>query len=937
LIFDQKCFRLQNRQQWLRCPSNGRCISRERLCDGVQQCEDGADESYCNECLVTDWSGWGLCSSTCGIGARSRTRAIRLENRAIEACAEKAFKDIQHCQAQACAVDGYFSPWEKWSSCDRPCNGGLRQRTRACYPPKNGGKPCSDPSVMIDPCNLSPCVPLEGCFGDKNLLTASCEDVCPATCAEISAEVDCIQKCSNSAELVTGCFCKGNLLLQDGICVPKSKCNCFHKGRPYLPGTHVIEECTCHCKNGEMNCEEGCEDGNARKKCDWGSWSSWSICFTNDNSCDQTGVRHRFRTPQGKGKSCAGESSESEKCFNHCSPIWGEWSAECQDEGSACPNVVPLRKRLCPGHSCGQTDAENAIEVNDCCSVTCGSDMLSCDKCKVATCAAAQILDSSCIVHYNSSKLMAPEVNNEGMQGCVHQCSCPYGLFRNEDECVPMDQCYCLLPDLSKIETGSSFEDGCLLCTCTGASFHCEKKENCVDDGIWSMWSAWSTCSSSCVSEKTYPQQSRYRSCRAKNAQALEFFAPWLKKHHSDSFACSGRGIKTAPCGEMPVCKDVFSWSDWSSWSNCEFCVQRRVRGCLFNGKKTEPQNCVDGKTEESKTCPCTAKDCPIDAFFVGVSINDSSALSLENAYCNGGDGQPTTEFCVCTDGKKIDHFGNCIEESLCSCTSETSGIISGGENFKANIAGHCSRTCKCAAGEVLCSVGDCAECLYGEWSAWSKCSTSCGVGSRVRFQTLMFQSSANCQSSNHEIEDCSIESCYETVESAWTEWGSCSRTCGTGAVKNRYLHDKHGETQNIETEFCTAPEIPPCSATDSGDDDMWQWSAWSECSKTCGGYGVSFRMKHCSGLNCSSAIWRELSEERLCGSVAPCHDSPESCPNGTFWNECGRACMETCAKAETCEQQLTKCKPGCFCLDESQIYDHVTKSCVSVSSCHCS
>ena len=74
-------------------------------------------------------------------------------------------------------------------------------------------------------------------LGNKTLITDSCESLCPATCAELSRQTDCVKKCSDESLEITGCFCSGDLLLQDGVCVTTDNCRCSHRGKELIPGT----------------------------------------------------------------------------------------------------------------------------------------------------------------------------------------------------------------------------------------------------------------------------------------------------------------------------------------------------------------------------------------------------------------------------------------------------------------------------------------------------------------------------------------------------------------------------------------------------------------------------------------------------------------------------------------------------------------------------
>ncbi|KAG8598990.1 hypothetical protein GDO81_002827, partial [Engystomops pustulosus] len=88
---------------------------------------------------------------------------------------------------------------------------------------------------------------------------------------------------------------------------------CQNKGLPVVEGT----KCVCHCKPYTRGsaCEQGIlvQDDPAVIDGSWGCWTSWSRC------AGSAGRRVRSRVcnnppPAGGGKSCIGNSIESEKC-----------------------------------------------------------------------------------------------------------------------------------------------------------------------------------------------------------------------------------------------------------------------------------------------------------------------------------------------------------------------------------------------------------------------------------------------------------------------------------------------------------------------------------------------------------------------------------------------------------------------------------------------
>lgn len=90
----------------------------------------------------SEWSEWSACDVvTCGIGKQTRTRTYtppQFYGRDIEG----PLTETKDC-SKPCPIDGKFSPWSEWSSCnigEKTCGDGQKIRTRTYTPPQFGGK-----------------------------------------------------------------------------------------------------------------------------------------------------------------------------------------------------------------------------------------------------------------------------------------------------------------------------------------------------------------------------------------------------------------------------------------------------------------------------------------------------------------------------------------------------------------------------------------------------------------------------------------------------------------------------------------------------------------------------------------------------------------------------------------------------------------------------
>ena len=99
-------------------------------------CPALADSSSCStdacpvDCQVTQWSAWGDCSKTCGSGVKTRDRTVTV-NAAYSGAACPALADSSSCSTDACPVDCQVTQWSAFGSCSTTCGSGVKTRTRA--------------------------------------------------------------------------------------------------------------------------------------------------------------------------------------------------------------------------------------------------------------------------------------------------------------------------------------------------------------------------------------------------------------------------------------------------------------------------------------------------------------------------------------------------------------------------------------------------------------------------------------------------------------------------------------------------------------------------------------------------------------------------------------------------------------------------------------
>lgn len=155
--------------------SESDCVACETLDDNRYFWTDGlAGQHQCVErafhCPLSNWSVWGDCSHTCGVGIQAASRspvattscADSIDDCAAawgggRACDTYAMQKHQVCNIEPCAIDCQVSEWSEWSQCSASCGAGTTTRTRkVTIYPAFGGKACQHLDEMRD-CNTHEC------------------------------------------------------------------------------------------------------------------------------------------------------------------------------------------------------------------------------------------------------------------------------------------------------------------------------------------------------------------------------------------------------------------------------------------------------------------------------------------------------------------------------------------------------------------------------------------------------------------------------------------------------------------------------------------------------------------------------------------------------------------------------------------------------------
>uniref|UniRef100_W5K1A9 ADAM metallopeptidase with thrombospondin type 1 motif, 13 n=1 Tax=Astyanax mexicanus TaxID=7994 RepID=W5K1A9_ASTMX len=314
--------------------------------------------------------------------------------------------------------------------------------------------------------------------------------------------------------------------------------------------------------------------------------------------------------------------------------------------------------------------------------------------------------------------------------------------------------------------------------------------------------------------------------------------------------------------------------------------IQKVTQECvdMNTQEHLEEQLCGSSPPSPTRLQPCYLPDCP------AWQVSEPGECS---AVCGPGEA-PRTVLCV------RNHRGADVEvdDSLCplpkpsehvTCVVDVCPI--GWETQKqmprsrmkpvyvwSPVIGHCTKTCgntqqiwfscvdhqsRLDVPEFLCDRFSKPE-LYTQPCAWrymqGECSVSCGggVARRVLYcsqqeteamEVLLADSACLHVPRPLEVVVCNTEAC-PTWQAG--EQGSCSVSCGLGVALRRVWCSQFngGVETEVEEERCDVGKKPPLEVPCFPQACSFHWAMqeWSECSVSCGGYGIQSRTVSCRG-----------------------------------------------------------------------------------------
>ncbi|CAH1773733.1 unnamed protein product [Owenia fusiformis] len=818
--------------------------TRTRECDNPKPLHDGA------ECVgestevvlcayipcpvnggVGQWSDWGECSTTCGDGEKTRTRACDSPAPANGGanCSPDDLIEILICNVVECPVNGGYAEWSVWSSCSTTCGGGEIARERTCTDPAPayGGDDCVGDNLETDVCNTFPC--------------PGCEEF-----MDIALVVDTAGNDANSD---------------------------INK---YLIGlteelNHAKSRVALYSFSDTVTQEFSLEDfaGNETSVSDAISTVSFNGGTTRDTntalmtagdelfSAREDAMRAVILVTTGASidpteASIAAESLRSEGIEVFHIAIGAEASAETasiasvdvsahsvsydslNDIGANTIDFISEISLFCKAKADGYWSVWSAYGE---CSVTCGGGFEE----RTRTCDGRRYGGLGCTGATSQTRVcndIACPVNgvwSDWYEWSACTTTCGGGTRESNREC-------------NNPAPSNGGDD------CAGDSIRIEEcsTEACPDpiDGVWGEWSAYE-CSTTCGGGVL----GRSRNCDSPAPQ-------------HGGLACPGEDFETTDECNTENCPIDGNWGGYGPWSDCTV--------TCGGGKKWRTRTCddpapayggADCTGSSNNTRNCNTQGCPIDgAWSVWPDWNDASVVC--SVTCGGG---TKTRYRTCTDPAPQNGGAECPasdpdsethpdpcnidpcpidgyweawnEWSVCSVSCGEGSQSTNRTCVEPEFGGE---PCSGASYKTRTCTADYGPCpIDGVWTDWGwaagasgECSVICGGGIRTRIRECEGQAYGGlpCDGPDSEDVECNTRPC-DNINGQWSSWasGGCSITCGDGGIET-FTRSCSDPAPKDYGEYCAGEDVmeSPCDFINCPVNGGWS-NHYSSCSVGCG------------------------------------------------------------------------------------------------------
>jgi len=394
----------------------------------------------------------------------------------------------------------------------------------------------------------------------------------------------------------------------------------------------------------------------------------------------------------------------------------------------------------------------------------------------------------------------------------------------------------------------------------------------CETDCEQSMWSPWSACDPHCAPGGV-GEQARYRSILVEPSPGGVQCGP-----PEQLASCL---LDTCQPGDCVV-------SEWSLWGECSAqcgvlddgsAVGMRSRSRIVLSPPAAHGRACPVLTQ---TAPCNAWPCPMQCLGCLKKSsgpcrhnNDYSCVELltDSLQCPSGSTRCRAEECVVSQWTE---WTQCPACGVRETRTRRRIVIQTPEVGMPE--------CPELVEEAPCVVPACdVDCVMGEWGAWGDCDAFCGVAQQHRERAEAISSFGNGRECNETVTEervCGgLPTCTELdcLVSEWSSW-TCAGVCGLNNATRVRTVVRPGQPGGLA---CPAlEELRPCIQDECTQCEVGEWSDWGTCSETCG-IGSHTRSRRVLVAPTGSEVCPETQQEQACQRL-PC-DSCQQCTGDTF------------------------------------------------------
>uniref|UniRef100_A0A8C3TQM7 Thrombospondin type 1 domain containing 7B n=1 Tax=Catharus ustulatus TaxID=91951 RepID=A0A8C3TQM7_CATUS len=399
----------------------------------------------------------------------------------------------------------------------------------------------------------------------------------------------------------------------------------------------------------------------------------------------------------------------------------------------------------------------------------------------------------------------------------------------------------------------------------------------CRKDCVVTLFSEWTPCPTACQpGNTTAVKQSRYRIILQDSANGGQ--------------ACPDTLYEERECEDVPICP-VYRWKS-HRWSPCVL-VPESVRQSLPG----QSEACGHGLQARGKIPPSTPTRVFFRCLFEGLaeyfcrhSNLDSSTGEFGSFSCQVHEAVPCYSECnqyswevgpwspckINSEQNSL-HCGEGIQTRTVRCVKTKDHGVETVPNALCNQA-------EVPEAEQKCSLYCPSECAVSEWGQWSPCPQVCDpsiMQTRTR-QVLRSPVSSKPCPEDSQMKPCILnQNCFQYQYNV-TGWSGCqlgaNATCGHGE-RRRLLSCQRSDGATVSMQLCQqlhlekpVPTSSRCVVGCAVDCQLSPWSAWSQCSHSCGtGQMVRGRSVVLRAAGEGRPCPEQLTQHRSC-PVKPCY-----------------------------------------------------------------